>query len=145
MTTAGYLRYPHIHGDLITFTAEDDVWLAPATGGRAWKLSADGAGVSYPRFSPSGHKVAWTSWRDRDPEVYTIDAEGGGAGRLTYWGDLQTRTAGWLSDTEVLAISAVGQPARQAGLEFLGLFGLVGHCVAYISDGHPTATPSESW
>ncbi len=113
MTTAGYLRYPHIHGDLITFTAEDDVWLAPATGGRAWKLSADGASVSYPRFSPSGHKVAWTSWRDRDPEVYTIDAEGGGASRLTYWGDLQTRTAGWLSDSEVLAISAVGQPARQ--------------------------------
>jgi tricorn protease len=113
VTSAGYLRYPHIHGDLLTFTAEDDVWLAPAAGGRAWKLSADGAGVSYPRFSPSGHKVAWTSWRDRDPEVYTIDAEGGGAGRLTYWGDLQTRTAGWLSDTEVLAISAVGQPARQ--------------------------------
>ena len=27
---AGYLRYPHIHGDLLTFTAGDDVWLAPA-------------------------------------------------------------------------------------------------------------------
>ena len=22
---AGYLRYPHIHGDLLTFTAGDDV------------------------------------------------------------------------------------------------------------------------
>ncbi len=113
MTSSGYLRYPHIHGDLVTFTAEDDVWLAPAAGGRAWKLSADGASVSYPRFSPGGEKVAWTSWRDRDPELYTIDAEGGPATRLTYWGDAQTRTAGWVSDSEVLAISAVGQPARQ--------------------------------
>jgi tricorn protease len=113
VTSPGYLRYPHIHGDLVAFTAEDDVWLAPAAGGRAWKLSADGASVSYPRFSPSGAMVAWTSWRDRDPEVYTIGTDGAGAGRLTYWGDAGTRTAGWASDTEVLAISAAGQPARQ--------------------------------
>ena len=33
-----YLRYPHVAGDLITFTAEDDVWLAllnEAAGGSA--------------------------------------------------------------------------------------------------------------
>ena len=115
MTSSGYLRYPHIHGDLVTFTADDDVWLAPASGGRAWKLSSDGAVVSHPRFSPDGSKVAWTSWRDRDPEVYVVDADGSGPRRLTYWGDWQTRTAGWASESEVLAISAVGQPARQYG------------------------------
>jgi tricorn protease len=43
---AGYLRYPHIHGDLITFVAGDDVWLSEAAGGRAWRLSADGSQVS---------------------------------------------------------------------------------------------------
>jgi tricorn protease len=46
VTSAGYLRYPHIHGELLTFAAEDDVWLAPAAGGRAWRLSSDGAQVS---------------------------------------------------------------------------------------------------
>ncbi len=50
----GYLRYPHVHGDLVTFVAGDDVWLAPAAGGRAWRLSADGTPVSYPRFSRDG-------------------------------------------------------------------------------------------
>ena len=84
MTTPGYLRYPHIHGDLVTFTAEDDVWLAPASGGRAWKLSADGASVSHPRFSPDGSRVAWTSWRDRDPEIYIVNVDGSEPRRLTY-------------------------------------------------------------
>ena len=57
MTSSGYLRYPHIHGDLVVFVAEDDIWLAPAGGGRAWKLSADSAQVSYPRFSRDGTAI----------------------------------------------------------------------------------------
>ena len=69
MTSSGYLRYPHIHGDLLVFVSEHDIWLAPADGGRAWRLSADGAHVSYPRFSRDGARVAWTSWRDGGPEV----------------------------------------------------------------------------
>src|SRR5689334_9553729 len=81
---AGYLRYPHIHGDLLTFTAGDDVWLAPAAGGRAWRLTADDVPVSYPRFSRDGGQLAWTSWRDGNPEVYAADTEGGAAARLTY-------------------------------------------------------------
>jgi tricorn protease len=28
MAEPGYLRYPHVARDLLTFTAEDDVWLA---------------------------------------------------------------------------------------------------------------------
>ena len=87
---AGYLRYPHIHGDLLTFTAGDDVWLAPAAGGRAWRLTADDVPASYPRFSRDGSQLAWTSWRDGNPEIYAADTEGGPAARLTYWGDPQT-------------------------------------------------------
>ncbi len=113
VTTAGYLRYPHVHGELIAFVAEDDIWLAPAEGGRAWRLSADAAQVSYPRFSRDGSRVAWTSWRDGNPEVYAADPEGGDAARLTYWGDTRTRVAGWTPGGEVAAVSAVGQPGGQ--------------------------------
>jgi tricorn protease len=111
--TAGYLRYPHVHGDLLTFVAGDDVWLAPAVGGRAWRLSADEALVSYPRFSRDGTRVAWTSGRDGSPEVYAADTEGSPASRLTYWGDPQTRVTGWTATGEVLAISSAGQPAAK--------------------------------
>jgi tricorn protease len=110
---AGYLRYPHIHGDLVTFTAGDDVWLAPAAGGRAWRLTADDVPVSYPRFSRDGSQLAWTSWRDGNPEVYVADTEGSTAGRLTYWGDPQTRVTGWTAAGEVLAVTAANQPAQK--------------------------------
>jgi len=111
--TSGYLRYPHIHGDLLTFVAGDDVWLAPAAGGRAWRLSADDAPVSYPRFSRDGTQVAWGSERDGSPEVYVAGTEGSAAARLTYWGDPQTRVTGWTAQGEVLAVSAAGQPASK--------------------------------
>jgi len=110
VTSSGYLRYPHIHGDLLVFVAEDDVWLAPADGGRAWKLSADSAQVSYPRFSPDGSAIAWTGWRDGNSEVYVADPEGSAASRLTYWGDNRTRVTGWTRDGEVLAVSATAEP-----------------------------------
>ena len=109
----GYLRYPHIHGDLLTFVAGDDVWLAPAVGGRAWRLSAHDVPASYPRFARDGSRMAWTSWRDGNPEVYSAEVDGSTAARLTYWGDPQTRVTGWTATGEVLAVTAANQPAAK--------------------------------
>ena len=112
VTSAGYLRFPHIHGDLITFVADDDVWLAPAAGGRAWRVTADHAAASYPRISRDGTLLAWTSGRDGPPEVYLAGIDGGNGRRLSYWGDHGTRVCGWTPDGEVVAITASGRPFR---------------------------------
>ncbi|MEV6318249.1 PDZ domain-containing protein [Streptomyces sp. NPDC051776] len=104
-----YLRHPHLHGELITFTAEDDVWAAPLDGGRAWRVSADNLPVSCPRISPDGGHIAWTSARDGAPEVHVAPADGGSAKRLTHWGSWKTAVRGWTPDGEVLAISTYGQ------------------------------------
>jgi tricorn protease len=109
VTSDGYLRFPHLHGDLLTFVAEGDVWLAPASGGRSWRVSADQATASYPRLSADGTQIAWTSERDGAAEVYLASTEGGGR-RLTYWGDGDTKVCGWSPVGEVLAVSAAGQP-----------------------------------
>ncbi|MGH3881336.1 MAG: S41 family peptidase, partial [Actinophytocola sp.] len=106
--TDSYLRHPHLHGDLVTFVAEDDVWIAPLDGGRAWRVSADQSAASSPRFSPDGSLIAWTSWRDVEPEVHLAPADGGPSRRLTYWGDVKTEVLGWSGDA-VLASSTVGQ------------------------------------
>ena len=66
--------------------------------------------MSYPRFARDGSRIAWASWRDGNPEVYTADAEGNDADRLTYWSDPRTRVTGWTRAGEVLAVSATGQP-----------------------------------
>ena len=98
---SGYLRYPHIARDLITFAAEDDVWLASLSeaagdgGAQARRLTADRVPLLHPRLSPSATHVAWTSTRDgtrslnrRAPrEAYAMPVDGGPVTRLTYWGD----------------------------------------------------------
>jgi tricorn protease len=106
----GYLRFPHLQGELLTFVADDDVWLAPVSGGRAWRLSVDRAGASHPRLSRDGTSVAWTSQRDGAAEVYVAGVDGGAGRRLTFWGSSQTEVRGWSPDGEVLATTAAGQP-----------------------------------
>ncbi len=109
MTSAGYLRFPHVQGNMLAFAADDDVWLAPVEGGRAWRVSSDHAPVSHPRLSRDGAVLAWTSRCDGAPEVRMCEVEGGPARRLTYWGDTATRLCGWTPGGEILALTAAGQ------------------------------------
>ncbi|NEC81347.1 peptidase S41, partial [Streptomyces sp. SID7958] len=110
VASAAYLRFPHPHGELVAFTAEDDVWLAPHDGGgRAWRVSADNVPVAHPRISPDGTWVAWASTRDGAPEVHVAPVDGGPARRLTYWGSHKTQVRGWTPDGRVLATSTHGQ------------------------------------
>jgi tricorn protease len=110
VTSTGYLRYPNAHGDLLAFVAEEDIWLAPVSGGRAWRVSADQSGAADPRISPDGRLVTWTSWRDGCPEVYLASTEGGGTDRVSYWSDSSTEVRGWSPAGEIMATTAAGQP-----------------------------------
>ncbi|WP_125610897.1 S41 family peptidase [Specibacter cremeus] len=110
MTSSSYLRYPHLHADLVTFVAEDDVWLAPLSGGRAWRVSASRLPARNPRFSPDGATLAWTVVRGAAPEVVTTPVDGGDTTRLTYWGHASTKTRGFTAAGDVLVTSAFEQP-----------------------------------
>ena len=105
---AAYLRFPHLRGDTLVFVAENDVWTAPVSGGRAYRLTADDVPVGTPRLSPDGARVAWSSWREGAAEVFAADADGGSARRLTWWGGARCR--GWTPSGDVLALTAAGQP-----------------------------------
>ncbi|ORT58549.1 S41 family peptidase [Streptomyces sp. CB03238] len=110
-----YLRYPHLHDDLLCFAAEDDLWVAPLVAdgeppGRAWRVTVDRTRVGHPRFSPDGGHIAYTTWRSLDPEIHLAPVDGGPARRLTYWGSLDTRVCGWTPDGEILAVASHGQP-----------------------------------
>ena len=135
--TPAYVRFPHLRGELVAFTAEDDVWLAPVDGGRAWRVSADHTPVTLPRISPDGTTVAWTSTRDGAPEVHIAPVAGGPSKRLTHWGSWRTQVRGWTPDGQVLAITTHGQAnLRRSWAHAVPLdggpstvlpYGLVGH------------------
>lgn len=107
----GYLRFPHLSGDLLCFAAEDDLWLAPLDGpGRAWRVTVDRTKIGHPRFSPDGRHIAYTSWRSFVPEIHLAPVAGGPARRLTYWGSADTQVCGWTPDGDILAVASHGEP-----------------------------------
>lgn len=126
VTSNSYLRYPHIHGDLITFTADDDVWLVASKGGRAWRLTSDHVPVRSPRISPDGRHVAFVSFRDGHPEVMLAEVASGSLRRLSWLGATATTMLGWADDQHVLIGSNAGEfEVRNHVVKSVGLDGSV--------------------
>ena len=105
MSSTPYLRYPDLHGDRVAFVAEDDVWVAPLSGGRAWRVSSLQLPARNPKFSPDGSRIAWTVVQGGAPEVVTADTEGGDFRQLTFWGNQNTRVRGFSPAGKVIATS----------------------------------------
>jgi tricorn protease len=115
-TPRGYLRFPHLHDDLLCFVAEDDLWLAPLDGSaHPRRLTVDRTRTGHPRFSPDGRHIAYTTWHSLDPEIHLVPVTGGPALRLTYWGSTDTRVRGWTppdadGHSSVLAVTSHDEP-----------------------------------
>lgn len=109
MTFSSYFRFPHLHGDLVTFVAEDDVWIAPLGGGRAWRVSALQLPARNPRFTPDGKRLVWTVVQGTAPEVVSAEVDGGGYRQLTYFGHSTTRVKGFTAGGSVVVTSAFRQ------------------------------------
>lgn len=106
MTSSSYLRFPHVHGDLVTFVAEDDIWIAPVTGGRAWRVSSQQMPARNPRFTPDGKRLVWTTVVGTAPEVVTADINGGGYTQLSYFGHSTTKVKGFTPSGNIVVTSA---------------------------------------
>ncbi|WP_458106818.1 S41 family peptidase [Arthrobacter sp. R3-55] len=109
MTSSSYLRFPHVHGDLVTFVAEDDIWVAPLSGGRAWRVSSQQLPARNPRFTPDGKRLVWTVIVGTSPEVVTANVDGGGYRQLTYFGHSTTKVKGFTPSGNVVVTSAFQQ------------------------------------
>ncbi len=108
--TAGYYRFPTLHGQTVVFVCEDDLWTVPDTGGIARRLTSNLGAASYPFLSPDGTKLAFIGREEGHTEVYVMPALGGPARRLTYLGSM-ARVVGWCPNGEsILFTSNAGQP-----------------------------------
>lgn len=94
---------------MVTFVAEDDVWVAPLGGGRAWRVSSLQLPARNPRFTPDGSHLVWTVIQGAAPEVVSSAVNGGGFRRLTYFGHPSTKVKGFTAAGDVLVTSAFEQ------------------------------------
>jgi hypothetical protein len=72
----GYYRYPAIHGDIVVFTAEGDLWSVSVTGGAARRLTSNPGREIYPAISPDGRTVAFSGEYEGPLDVYTMPIDG---------------------------------------------------------------------
>ncbi len=106
---AGYYRFPTIAGDTVVFACEDDLWMVPATGGVARRLTSNLGEATRPMLSPDGTHLAFVGYEEGDPEIYVMPAIGGQAKRLTFMGGTLCQTVGW-RDGKVIFANNAGQP-----------------------------------
>ena len=78
------VRYPDYHQGRIAFTYLGDIWIADENGQNAHRLTANKARDQYPRFSPDGRWIAFSSDRNGNLDVFIIPTEGGKAKQLTF-------------------------------------------------------------
>jgi tricorn protease len=81
--TTRLLRFPTTNGNQIVFCYAGELYTVGKEGGIARRLTSGPGYSSFPRFSPDGSQIAFTSQYDGNTEVYVMPAEGGTPKRLT--------------------------------------------------------------
>jgi tricorn protease len=81
--TTRLLRFPATNGRQIVFCYAGQLYTVGLDGGTARRLTSGPGYSSFPRFSPDGTQLAFTSHYDGNTEVYVMPAGGGAPKRLT--------------------------------------------------------------
>lgn len=79
-------HYPALSPDgrQLCFSYLGDLWVVSSEGGMASRLTVHVAHDAYPRWSPDGNWIAFSSNRDGNYDVFIIPAQGGEARPLTF-------------------------------------------------------------
>jgi tricorn protease len=104
-------RHPDYHAGKIAFSYLGDIWVANEDGSSVVRLTDNTGRDVYPRFSPDGRWIAFSSNRYGNYDVFVVPASGGAAKRLTYHTG-SDEVVGWSRDSKrVLFRSARGDGA----------------------------------
>ncbi len=139
---AKLVRQPSYHDGKVAFSYMGDIWVAGEGGSPIARLTANKARDLYPRFSPDGKTVAFSSDREGGMDVYTMPITGGQAKRLTLH-SADDVVQGWTPDGKSIlfasnrgegfmgklyTVSAEGGAAKDAGPD-------MGNTGSYSPDG----------
>jgi len=99
------LRYPSYHNGRIAFTYLGDIWTCDESGQNVQRLTVNKARDAYPRFSPDGKWIAFSSDRNGNLDVFVMPAAGGAAKQLTSHSADDT-VLGWTPDSRAVLFSS---------------------------------------
>jgi tricorn protease len=98
-------RYPHYNHGRIAFTYLADIWTADEDGKNIKRITANKARDVYPRFSPDGKWIAFSSDRNGNSDVYIVSSEGGAPKQLTFHSADDT-VLGWTPDSRAVLFAS---------------------------------------
>ncbi|MBS1714467.1 MAG: PD40 domain-containing protein [Armatimonadetes bacterium] len=104
-----FLRYPDVHGDMVAFSCEGDVWIGDLKTGGARRLTSDPGLEDNPVFSPDGKTVAFHAEYDGFRGAYVMPVEGGAPKRVTPAMEFRAVT-GWTPDGKSVVYRRIGIP-----------------------------------
>src|SRR5215208_1845100 len=103
---ARLVRYPHYNRGRVAFTYLADVWTADESGRDVRRLTVHVARDVYPRFSPDGKWIAFSSDRNGNLDVYVMPAEGGEPKQLTFH-SADDAVQGWTPDGKAVLFASI--------------------------------------
>ncbi len=80
---ARLIRYPHYNNGRVTFSYLGDIWMATEDGKDVQRLTVNRARDVYPRFSPDGKWIAFSSDRNGNLDIFILPSSGGTVKSLT--------------------------------------------------------------
>jgi tricorn protease len=102
---ARLVRYPSYSNGRVAFTYLGDIWTADENGQNIQRLTVNKARDAYPRFSPDGKWIAFSSDRNGNLDVFLMPANGGPPKQLTYHSADDT-VLGWTPDGSSVLFSS---------------------------------------
>jgi len=99
------LRHPTYSKGKVAFSYLGDIWIASENGSDVLRLTDNKARDQFPRFSPDGSLIAFSSNRDGNYDVYVIPATGGKPRQLTFH-SAPDNVVGWTPDGKKVIFSS---------------------------------------
>lgn len=88
---------PDIHGDMVVYTAEGDLWLGSISEHAAKRITSDPGTEYNAHFSPDGKWIAYSAQYEGGTDVYVMPTAGGAPKRLTF-DPSRAEVQGWTPD-----------------------------------------------
>ena len=102
---------PHYSKGKVAFSYLGDIWIANENGSGVQRLTDNKARDVYPRFSPDGNWIAFSSNRDGNYDVYVVPAAGGKPRQLTFH-SADDNVVGWTPDGKKILFTLDARQGR---------------------------------